>query len=40
MGANGEAQPTKLQVVSKALVYALGIALVHAVLGVVVTVVL
>lgn len=39
MGANGSAQPTKLQVAFKAAVYALGIALVHAVLGVVVTVV-
>jgi thiol:disulfide interchange protein len=40
IGANGVAQPTKLQVATKAAVYALGIALVHAVLGVVVTVAL
>lgn len=39
MGANGGVQPTKAQVAAKASVYALGIAIVHAVLGVVVTIV-
>ena len=40
IGADAGVKPSKLQVATKAIVYALGIALVHAVLGVVVTVAL